>query len=166
MIEPLIDETIFNPETGEIIEEEVVVLDNTLPKYARACKAIKYKIEQLKEYRDKEVNRIIEICDHNSENLQKQLDRLTDRSMAIMRMAGEEKVYYPGLGRFRFGLTRLKVNDEAWDGRMNNNCIECFKSETKITPVKKIILDKLKKGEHIEGFSLEEQKETFIFKEE
>ena len=184
---------LIDEETGEIIGE--VGPDATtevLPKLARAIRAMTWRKKTIEEYRDGEIDRILSICNQKVDKLQEQIDYLTSQAKGIMDAEGysyedakKRKLEYPGLGKFRFGVTRQTVVDDGWDefteekkeGQYRQflgviaKCIE-FKPDKR-----EILL--LLQGDNIEtndgdvigrrmipGFTLSEQTETFTFKPE
>ena len=167
----------IDPDTGEIIDfaTEVVVAD--LPKMARGLRYRQAEIKRLSDYRDKEVNRIVESVDHKINKISTQMAFVENRARELMRTTGEKKLEYPGLGFFRFGQTRVKVDDTAYYEMSDverdalyvmwsDNTVPPFKTKTTITPDKKVIKEIIDKFGDISGFTLTEPEETFTFKPE
>ena len=160
--------------TGEILGFETDVVVDDLPKLARGLRWRQKEIARLRDYQDKEVNRIVESVEHKIDKHEDQMEYIQNRARDMMRAAGHKDRDYPGLGKFRFGKTRAKVDGSDYDAMedgikqliFDRHEEDYFNVKTVVALDKKAIKAALVAGDQIDGFCLTEPEETFTFKPE
>lgn len=174
----MVDESLVDLETGEVVDALATALaDKTviedLPRYARALRTIEARMDVVRKYRAEETERIQAICDQKTDKFEDTKRILTSTVKGLMESTGKERLDYPGLGTFKFGLSRESVNTDEYDDLpddekdifQSTNC-GWFHKKTTVTPDKKKIKATLDSGEAVPGFSLNRRHETFAFKVE
>ena len=174
----------LNPEEILDIEE---MLDEIEPKdltdlswIGRAIAANSNQIVLIKEFRDSEVEKIKACCDQKIEKLTEDTSYKEGMASVVMKSHGYtyddknmRKYLMPGIGTFRFSVTRESVDsseyDELTDGGKSDFQLvspSIFKRKTTVSPDKKLIGELLKAGDMVEGFKLKPKFEKFEFKSE
>lgn len=172
----MVDEELVDMETGEVVDAfklgQTTVIED-LPRYARALRALEARVEMVKKYRAEETERIQAICDQKVTKFEETKHFLTTIASGLMKEAGKERLEYPGLGTFRFGMSLVSVNTDEYDSFMpvekesfQSANVGWFRTKTTIAPDKKKIKATLDSGEPVQGFSLNQKHETFGFKVE
>ncbi len=174
----MVDESLVDLETGEVLDalstalaDKAVIED--MPRYARALRTIEARMDVIRKYRAEETERIQAICDQKTDKFEDSKRILTNTVEGLMKATGKEQLDYPGIGAFKFGLSRESVNTDKYDALpddekdifQSTNC-GWFRKKTYITPDKKKIKATLDTGEAVPGFSLNRRHETFTFKVE
>lgn len=181
-LEEIEDGLLFDPNTGEVIGADDVVLTTSnageirataLPKLARALRSIQRQVDRLAEYQTAEVERIRSITQHRIDALTSQRDYILKVAESMFGTLGEKKIEYPGLGSFRRVKGRESVNSDEYDAMpdemkkaVQSAWSNYFTTKTVVSPNKKDILVGLKEGAPIEGFIVNEAGEKFEFKGE
>ena len=141
----------------------------------RAIAANSNQITLIKEFRDREVEKIKACCDQKIEKLTEDSSYKEGMASVVMKTHGYtyddkkmRKYDMPGIGVFRFSITRESVDSSEWDADDGDIFVDhaLLKTKTTITPDKKAILVRLKEGATIEGFKLKPKFEKFEFKGE
>ncbi len=174
----MVDESLVDLETGEVLDAlSTALADKTviedLPRYARALRTIEARMALVKKYRAEETERIQSICDAKIDKFEDSQRILTSTVKGLMEATGNLQLDYPGLGGFKFGLSRESVNTDEYDDLSLDEkdlfqSVNCgwFRTKTSVTPDKKKIKATLDSGEAVPGFSLNRRHETFTFKVE
>ena len=175
----MVDDGLVDLETGEVLDalstalaDKAVIED--LPRYARALRTIEARMAMIKKYQDEETERIQAICDAKLDKFADSKRILVSTAERLMKGSGSEKLDYPGLGVFRFGLSRESVNDDTWAENFDDDMKDIIQKQHPslidvrriLKPDKKAIKAELKEGKEIPGFSLNRKHETFTFKVE
>ena len=171
----------MNPEEILDIEEIQEPKDLTdLSWIGRAIAANSNQIALIKEYRDKEVEKIKACCDQKIERLTEDSAYKEGMASLVMKTHGYtyddknmRKYQMPGIGTFRFSVTRESVDGTEFDSfsdekkaEFHLNHPEIFRRKVTMTPDKKVIGDELKAGDQVDGFKLKPKFEKFEFKGE
>jgi len=171
----------MNPE--EILDIEEIQEPKELTDLSwigRAIAANNRQVVLIKEYRDKEVEKIKACCDQKIEKLAEDSAYKEGMASVVMKSHGftyddknMRKYEMPGIGTFRFGVTRESVDSGEYDGfdeekqvNIQKECFVFFKETVRISPDKKGIMAHLKEGKPIDGFKLKPKFEKFEFKGE
>ena len=171
----------INPE--EILDIEEIQEPKELTDLSwigRAIAANSNQITLIKEFRDREVEKIKACCDQKIETLTE--DSSYKEGMASVVMKAHDYCYdnknlrkydMPGIGAFRFSVTRESVDTLDYDMFDEEARLEAqekfpdgFKTKVTISPDKKVIADTLKGGNEVWGFKLKPKFEKFEFKGE
>ena len=162
-------------DTGEIIEpdpEMGTVNTEDLPRMARILRSLHAKKKHYEDYMRSEMERVAALSQQQIDKVDTQIDRIIQISSGMMKSAEMDKVHYPGLGKFRFGTTRVSVNDEAYQAmtedeqaEIQNSLLDLFtvKTVTTVKPDKKAIKPFLEAGTQVPGFKLNDKQEKFEF---
>ncbi len=172
----MVDESLVDMETGEVVDAfelgKTTVIED-LPRYARALRALEARTEMVKKYRAEETERIQAICDAKITKFAETQHFLTSIASGLMKESGKDKLEYPGLGTFRFGMSKVSVNTDEYDALPDDKRdafqsanVGWFRKKTTIDPDKKKIRATLESKEPVQGFSLNKKHETFTFKVE
>lgn len=135
-----------NPETGEIEGEDHQLVTKELPLIARQMRALNSRIEAIKAFRDQEAERIMSVCTEKMVRLEKQVLYFEYLAEQMVKEMPNQKVDYPGIGKFRFHKMPDKVDTATYDQltdseklHVQNQYKGCFNHKTLITPDKKAI---------------------------
>ena len=171
----------MNPEEILDIEEIQEPKDLTdLSWIGRAITANNNQIALIKEFRDSEVEKIKACCDQKIEKLIEDSSYKEGMASLVMKTHGYtyddknmRKYQMPGIGTFRFSVTRESVDSSEYDGwdekeraRFQDHSPGWFKTKTIISPDKKMIAEDLKVSPTNDGFKLKPKFEKFEFKGE
>jgi len=136
----------INPETGEIEGEERPLVIKELPLIARQMRALNSRIEAIKVFRDQEAERIMSVCTDKMIRLEKQVIYFEYLAEQMVKEMPEQKIEYPGIGRFRFRKMPDKIDTTTYDQmtdeeklHVQNHYKGCFNRKVSITPDKKAI---------------------------
>jgi len=165
--EPLVD-----PETGEILEDQTVVVED-IPRIARRIALDRQKIEGRVGTINREISRLEAIR-------QMYYDKHADREKFLMKLvkdmmghANKDELEYPGIGKFRYGTTREKVDDSEYMAASDDEKAEIHSShsnlfvvKTTVRPDKKAIKEAIGDGNPVPGFDLIGKFKKFEFKPE
>lgn len=168
--------------TTEALPETKLDTMESLPLLARNLRKINFEIERIKAFKKQELSRIKESCEHRINGLLTQTNYW--KSIAKQVLDGNGYVYgsdkamckyeMPGVGIFRYSVTRQKVDTEMFDALsederifIQNENADCFNVKTTVAPNKEYIAKLFKDGAPTPGgFSLSDKYETFDFKEQ
>ena len=171
----------INPE--EILDIEEIQEPKELTDLSwigRAIAANSNQIVLIKEFRDSEVEKIKACCDQKIEKLTEDSSYKEGMASVVMKTHGYtyddknmRKYQMPGIGTFRFSVTRESVDSSEYDGwdekeraRFQDHSPGWFKTKTTISPDKKMIAEALKISVTTDGFKLKPKFEKFEFKGE
>lgn len=143
----------------------------------RAIAANNNQMALIKEYRDKEVEKIKACCDQKIEKLAEDSAYKEGMASVVMKSHGYtyddknmRKYQMPGIGSFRFSVTRESVDSNEYEAlttfeqkSIQENHIECFNVKTKVSPDKKKLAEVIGGGYEIRGFKLKPKFEKFQF---
>lgn len=140
-----------NPETGEIEGEARELETKDLPLIARRLTELANEITAIRDFRDKEIQRVRAICGDRIERLLHQREFFERIAGRFVDEIPDRKVYYPALGRFRFHKWPDKVDSTGYDGmtdeerlHVQNQHKGCFTTKVTVTANKKEIMARLK----------------------
>jgi len=170
----------IDPETGEIIADPLQVQVQDLPDVARRIRALQRRVDIIREFERQEIERIAGACSKKVLAMEAQVDWFISRAEQLLAETGKDEIDYPGLGKFRFGMTRESVVTEVWDNmsdedkrRVHVNNTMIFHDPARkdvlerISPDKREIARRLKNGTlHPDVFRLSEKERVFQFKPE
>lgn len=171
----------MNPE--EILDIEEIQEPKELTDLSwigRAIAANSNQITLIKEFRDREVEKIKACCDQKIEKLTEDSSYKEGMASVVMKSHGYtyddkkmRKYDMPGIGAFRFSVTRESVDSSEYDGlgkeeraKLQNDLPTLFKKKTTTSPDKDFIATKLKQGIGVMCFKLKPKFEKFEFKSE
>ncbi len=161
-----------DPETGEIISQDEISVEQ-LSRIARRLKWDKEKLEHNLTNLSTEIERLKGIKQLYVERFEKSRSYLVSKCEDIVEATGQDKMNYPGIGKFHWKTTRESINTEQYDTLGDDDKADLhshngmfFRIKTTISPDKKIKLEALKDGQSIEGFTINEKYKQFSFKEE
>lgn len=173
----------MNPEEILDIEEIEEPKDLTdLSWVGRAITANNRQIDLIKDFASKEVEKIMACCNRKMEQLGESNDYLTGMASVVMKShdysydnKNMRKYLMPGIGTFRFSVTRESVDSSEYDAAdeqtqeaFKSGWPSLFKTKTTISPDKKLIKEALSDGTLLEttAFKLKPKFEKFEFKGE
>lgn len=182
LAEKLEYEDLIDPETGELIERDQTeglepLTPDHLPKLARRIIHDKQRLKMILQFKDAEIARIKECCDHRIAILESHIAYCTEGlAKPLVPSSGVE---FPGLGKFKHRKGREYVEDEAYQEmtpeeqtRVQTQRPGCFKVKTTVTPDKKEIKARLedhrdgRSEADVDGFEIKRHPETFVFEPE
>ena len=145
---------------------------------ARRIAANQKQADLVSDFRDREVEKIIACCNAKIEQITANSNYLQGMAEGFLRTSGycydkkdQRKYDMPGIGAFKFALTRESVKSTDYDSapedaqkQIQIDWPDYFRTTVKVSPDKKIIGEALKAGGQVEGFKLTNQTETFSFK--
>lgn len=185
LAEKLEHEDHIDPETGEYdrdfeVAGDALLTPADLSKLARRIIHDMNRVKVIERFKDDELARIRECCNHRIQALYSQIDYCTERlAKPVVDGIESRTVELPGLGRFRFRKGREYVDDEAYQKmtpeeqtRVQSQRPGCFKHKITITPDKPIIKARIEDfkaghpGSDVEGFEIKRHPEAFEFKPE
>jgi len=114
-LDVLDDYYVIDEETGEMIEKRSELTTKELPQIARRLRAIESQITETKLYKDAEIERIKAICDQKIYSIKNQKNFWLKQAQLLMEQAGDKKLHYPGLGRFRWQKGSTVLDSKAYD---------------------------------------------------
>lgn len=171
----------YNPETGEVLDDVIVNTTLTLtteqiPKLARQIRAGMARLHLIEEFEKQEIGRIRESCQVKSEQIQRSVDFLIERTRQFAEQAGHKKLEYPGLGTFKTNTGREFVDDSGYQQMseeervlLQNRQQGFFRVKTTVTPDKAEIKKRLKEIEAgtsestLSGFEMKRHPDSFVF---
>ena len=171
----------MNPEEILDIEEIQEPKDLTdLSWIGRAIAANNNQMALIKEFRDKEVEKIKACCDQKIEKLAEDSAYKEGMDSLVMKSHGYtyddknmRKYQMPGIGTFRFSITRESVDTSEYDAlsaedktALQNDRPPYYKKKITVSPDKAVIAADLKEGLPIHCFKLKPKFEKFEFKGE
>ncbi len=171
----------MNPE--EILDIEPVQEPTELSDLSwigRAIVANNVRAATIEDFRDKEIEKIKACCDQKIERLGEDSAHLEGMASVVMKShdysyenKNLRKYDMPGIGAFRFSVTRESVDTSEYEGLGVDGVKKViaaqpnfFNVRTTTTPDKAEIAKELKKGGWVEGFKLKPKFEKFEFKSE
>ena len=146
----------------------------------RAITANNRHIAQIKEFRDSEVEKIKACCDQKFEKLTEDSSYKEGMASVVMKTHGYtyddknmRKYQMPGIGTFRFSVTRESVDSSEYDeaddqtkAGIQAGFPTLFSTKTTISPNKKALKTFFSNGDVVSGFKLKPKFEKFEFKGE
>ena len=149
----------------------------------RAIVANSARAATIKDFRDKEVEKIKACCDQKIERLTEDSAHLEGMASVVMKAhdysyenKNLRKYDMPGIGAFRFSVTRESVDTSGYDDLPVEVRVEAqsklpvlFKTKTTVTPDKKRIAEEMNNiRQELEdmGFKLKPKTDKFEFKPE
>ena len=146
----------------------------------RAIAANSNQITLIKEFRDREVEKIKACCDQKIEKLTEDSSYKEGMAYVVMKTHGYtyddknmRKYQMPGIGTFRFSVTRESVDSSEYDeaddqtkAGIQAGFPTLFSTKTTISPNKKALKTFFSNGDVVSGFKLKPKFEKFEFKGE
>ena len=157
---------------------------NDLGWVARVLNRNQREMDDIKEFRRYEINKIGVLCDLQIDKLQEKNDILMNMARGVMTHAGYsyyiegtkiisdcKKYKQPGLGSFKFSISSEKIDDSDFQKfsvedriKVQEGSPNCFITKTTTTPSKTLIKKWVDDGFAMpSGFKLVEKTETFKF---
>ena len=172
-------ELLYNPQTGEVIDEPPEAEDKLrseyLPAIAYRIRAYLHRIDLITEYH----RNVMAMCKERAEKYRSQIEYLTNRAKLVLEQLGEAKLEYPGLGVFKTIKGREYVDNSAYESMSDDEKLKvqsihkgCFSTRKVTMPDLREIAKRLKEfaaGESevkIPGFEIKRSDDRFTFKPE
>ena len=146
----------------------------------RAIAANSNQITLIKEFRDREVEKIKACCDQKIEKLTEDSSYKEGMASVVMKTHGYtyddkkmRKYEMPGIGVFRFSITRESVDTDEYDAlsaedktALQEDRPPYYKKKITVSPDKAMIATDLREGLIVHCFKLKPKFEKFEFKGE
>jgi len=151
---------------------------NDLAWMARGIRSLTHQIDMVNAYEKNEIDRITACCQQKRFGLQEKIDKLRFMARNLLKSndygydGKAKKFEMPGLGVFKFSISRESIDDSGYKALPSEKQKELqaelphlFKEKitTTIAPNRTIIKEKILEGGEIDGFILRQKEETFDF---
>lgn len=175
----LYGEDLIDPDTGEIVESvAAMAVEEKLPRIAAVLRITEARLDEIDEYERREVERIKAHCSTQRERRGGQHFYLMSLARELMCSTGKDKLDYPGRGKFAIRPKRHCygncVDDSAFTAMSREEQLPIRNNVGQIA-FPRVVVEKIDKtelykqlagGMEINGFSLHDPEEEFIFKAE
>ncbi|MEA1875864.1 MAG: hypothetical protein U9N86_03285 [Bacteroidota bacterium] len=159
--------------TGEMLEAKDELLVADIPSIAQWIQTLRRQVEQEREYLANRINVMTESCEFKIAKKNEKIATYMQTLERLFETTGERSVNYTQIGTVRYRQHPVRLNDKAYDDMsqaeqdvMYSKHGEYFRVKQTIKPDKRKIIDELKQGGTLNGFSLNPSYDTFEFKEE
>jgi len=172
-----VEDFLFDPETGEVIEQDRTIVIEDLPKMLRSLRAIERRKEMILDYLKTEVERLTHACNRKMEGLNNSREYLASRAEVLLSETGQRKLEYPGLGVVRYRKKPDTVSTEGWDemdettrAKYTDSHYSLFKITRIVKPIKAEIKKRLPDDNSVvalkDAFEIKTGETVFEFKPE